>query len=75
MGNTISENKKPVDFQNIIDTIATYYILTMDFKNLSKLSEKEHCDKMLVLTSDIIGKYFTLQHLIQLPVMLANKIK
>ena len=63
MGNTISENKKPVDFQNIIDTIATYYILTMDFKNLSKLSEKEHCDKMLVLTSDIIGKYFTLQQI------------
>ena len=63
MGNNISENKKPVDFQNIIDTIATYYILTMDFKNLSKLSEKEHCDKMLVLTSDIISKYFTLQQI------------
>ncbi len=59
----MSENKKPVDFKNIIDTIATYYILTMDFKNLSKLSEKEHCDKMLVLTSDIIGKYFTLQQI------------
>jgi hypothetical protein len=63
MGNKISENKKPEDFKNIIDTIATYYILTMDFKNLSKLSEKEHCDKMLVLTSDIIGKYFTLQQI------------
>ena len=63
MGNKISENKKPADFKNIIDTIATYYILTMDFKNLSKLSEKEHCDKMLVLTSDIIGKYFTLQQI------------
>ena len=35
----------------------------MDFKNLSKLSEKEHCDKMLILTSDIIGKYFTLQQI------------
>ena len=63
MGNYISTKKEPVDFQNIIDTIATYYILTMDFKNLSKLSEKEHCDKMLVLTSDIIGKYFTLQQI------------
>jgi len=63
MGNKISENKKPADLKNIIDTIATYYILTMDFKNLSKLSEKEHCDKMLVLTSDIIGKYFTLQQI------------
>ena len=63
MGNKSFENKKPEDFKTIIDTIATYYILTMDFKNLSKLSEKEHCDKMLILTSDIIGKYFTLQQI------------
>ena len=63
MGNKISENKKPADFKNIIDTIATYYILTLDFKNLSKFAEKEECDKMLVLTSDIIGKYFTLQQI------------
>ena len=39
---------------DIIDYIATYYILTMDFKSLSKLCEKEYCDKLVVLTSDII---------------------
>jgi hypothetical protein len=31
----------------------------MDFKSLSKLSEKEYCNKLVVLTSDIIERYFT----------------
>jgi hypothetical protein len=30
----------------------------MDFKSLSKLSEKEYCDKLVVLTSDIIKRHF-----------------
>ena len=56
-------DKKPNDknFNNlyeIIDYIATYYILTMDFKSLTKLSEKEYCDNLVVLTSDIIKRSF-----------------
>ena len=62
MGNSSSSNIKPQkDFDNfydIIDYIATYYILTMDFKSLSKLSEKAYCDKLVILTSDIIERYF-----------------
>ena len=64
MGNSSSTtSNKSVDknfenFYEIIDYIATYYILTMDFKSLSKLSEKEYCDNLVVLTSDIIQKYF-----------------
>ncbi|MFY7729343.1 MAG: hypothetical protein ACOVRN_07495 [Flavobacterium sp.] len=30
----------------------------MDFQSLSKLSEKAYCDKLVVLTSDIIERYF-----------------
>ena len=60
--NTTNSNKTPEkDFQNfyeVIDYIATYYILTMDFKSLSKLTEKAYCDKLVVLTSDIIERYF-----------------
>ena len=48
------------NFYDVIDYIATYYILTMDFKSLSKLSEKAYCDKLVVLTSDIIERYFTI---------------
>jgi hypothetical protein len=64
MGNSPSKsNNDPTkqDFQNIyevIDYIATYYILTMDFKSLSKLAEKEYCDKLVILTSDIIQRHF-----------------
>ena len=65
MGNTSSSNnsnksaKNEFDnFYDIIDYVATYYILTMDFKSLSKLAEKEYCDKLVILTSDIIKKYF-----------------
>jgi len=66
MGNISSSNNskntsetKFDNFYDVIDYIATYYILTMDFKSLSKLSEKEYCDKLVVLTSDIIQKHFT----------------
>jgi hypothetical protein len=67
MGNTTSSNsnnsnksaeKEFDNFYDIIDYIATYYILTMDFKSLSKLSEKAYCDKLVILTSDIIERYF-----------------
>ena len=64
MGNTTSSNsnksaeKEFKNFYDVIDYIATYYILTMDFKSLSKLSEKAYCDKLVILTSDIIQRYF-----------------
>jgi predicted DNA-binding protein len=64
MGNSASSNsnksaeKEFSNFYDIIDYIATYYILTMDFKSLSKLCEKEYCDKLVILTSDIIKRYF-----------------
>ena len=51
-------DKKFDNFYDVIDYIATYYILTMDFKSLSKLSEKTYCDKLVVLTSDIIERHF-----------------
>jgi hypothetical protein len=63
MGNISSSTSKNEDkefknFYDVIDYIATYYILTMDFKSLSKLSEKAYCDKLVILTSDIIERHF-----------------
>ena len=63
MGNSVSSNsndpnKEFKNFYEVIDYISTYYILTMDFKSLSKLSEKAYCDKLVILTSDIIERYF-----------------
>ena len=69
MGNFISSNsnskisipadKKFGNFYEIIDYIATYYILTMDFKSMENLAQKDYCDKLVVLTSDIINKHFS----------------
>jgi hypothetical protein len=54
-----SDELKPKSISQILDYIATYYILTMDFKSLRKLYDKEYCDKLVILTSDIIQRYFT----------------
>jgi len=61
MGNTTSYlqkggNKK---LDDALDYIATYYILTMDFKSLTQLYKMEYCNELLVLTSDIINRYFS----------------
>ena len=50
---------KPKSISQILDYVSTYYILTMDFKSLRKLYEKEYCDKLVILTSDIVQRYFT----------------
>ena len=69
MGNSISlysniqsggsEEEKLITLGDTLDFIASYYILTMDFKSLSQLHEKKYCDELVVLTSDIINKYFS----------------
>ena len=64
MGNIFSSNQpkddlKPKNISQMVDYIATYYILTMNFESLSKLNEKTYCDNLVVLTSDIIERYFT----------------
>jgi hypothetical protein len=66
MGNQLSNIKKessdelkPKSISQILDYISTYYIVTADFKSLRKLYEKEYCDKLVILTSDIVERYFT----------------
>ena len=74
MGNQFSTNTKeerqegqeeidlsqPRTSYEIIDYIATYYILTADFVSLTRLQlSKEYCDNLVILTSDIIDRYFT----------------
>ncbi len=70
MGNQFSTNSnEPIDIDDIskpkssyeiIDFIATHFILTADFVSLTRLnSNKEYCDNLVILTSDIINRYFT----------------
>jgi hypothetical protein len=55
----ISDVKPNKDVNEIMDYIATNYILSMDFESLKKLYNKNYCDNLVVLTSDIVQKYFT----------------
>ena len=67
MGNTNSTNSpntnnpgnKTGNFYEIIDYIASHYILTMDFESLKKLSQKEYCNKLVIITADIIKDHFS----------------
>jgi hypothetical protein len=54
-----SKEIKQIPLEETIDYIATHYILTSDFQSLRKLNEKSYCEKMIVLTSDIINKKFS----------------
>lgn len=54
-----SSEEKVITLSDTLDFIASYYILTMDFKTLSQLHEKKYCDELVVLTSNIINKYFS----------------
>jgi hypothetical protein len=63
MGNhqssSTKSSNKDIKSSELIDYIATHYILTMDFQSLVKLYDKEYCNNLVVLTSTIIDKYFT----------------
>jgi hypothetical protein len=57
--NDTSNPFNPSDINEIIDYIAGYYILTMDFESLNKLLKKKYCDDLIILTSNIMEKYLT----------------
>ena len=56
---TDKNNKNFSNFYEMVDYIASYYILTLDFQSLQQLSQKEYCDKLVILTADIIKQQFT----------------
>jgi len=66
------EEKQFNNFYQVIDYIATHYILTMNFKSLRQLSQKEYCDKLVILTSEIIEKYFNEKEVTYLAQKLKN---
>lgn len=57
-----TDSTNPVSSDNMplykkIDYIASDYILSSDFKSLQHLKEKDYCNKIVVITSDILEKY------------------
>ena len=57
--NPLSKELPSMPIRDMVDYIASYYILTMDFASLNKLLNKKYCDKMIILTADIISAHVT----------------
>ena len=59
MGNQKSSLKKQkvgdINILRLMDTIASKYILTQNFRDLKKLDDKKYCDELTILTSEIIN--------------------
>ena len=54
-----TDKLKPKSISQILDYIASHYIVTSDFSSLKNLYKKDYCDKLVILTSDIIQRNFT----------------
>jgi len=46
-------------FFHTLDFIACHYIFTTNFENMTKLYDKQYCDELVILTGDIINKYYS----------------
>jgi len=75
MGNTQGKGdptkEKGKSLNEIINFIATNYILTQSFEDLELLKDPAYCDKLIVVTSDVLNKYLTKMDV----TYLAQKIK
>lgn len=54
MGNQFSNEKK--DFATTLDFIASKYILSQNFIDMKNLGDIAHCNKLIVMTADMIEK-------------------
>lgn len=58
-GDSNTKEEEIITLSDSLDFIATYYILTTNFQSLRQLNEKKYCTDLVVLTSDIINRYFS----------------
>ena len=58
--NNIQEDPDIVNmkFHTVIDYVAAKFITKASFKDLQNLQKKEYCNKMIILTSKIVEKFF-----------------
>ena len=59
MGNTTSTTENKSNLATEIDRIASNYILSMNYEDMNKLSAKDHCDKLMILTAKILDQNLT----------------
>lgn len=47
------------DLSQVMNFIATHYILTQSFEDLQALKNEKYCDDLILVTSDVLNKYLT----------------
>ena len=77
MGNVLQNNTNEkididkIPIEQMIDYIATNYILTTNFTGLKKLYDQQYCNKLVILTSEILDKNFSYNEI----TYISNRIK
>ena len=56
-GESKLDEKDPKGLVSIINYVATNYILTQSFQDLRKLADTKYCDKLVIMTSDVLNNY------------------
>lgn len=54
----MGKGQSKLSFYDEVDMIASKYILSLDFQHLQHLQEPEVCDKMIIITKDILNSHF-----------------
>jgi hypothetical protein len=75
MGSYISKEEN-IPFNNLfemMDFIATNYILSANYQTLIKLTNKEHCDRLFETTSSILDENFSKEQIEQMSKRISNK--
>jgi len=52
-----NDGKSQKNLTDVIDYLATDYILTQSFQDMVNLRDPKYCNDLVILTSDIIGEY------------------
>ena len=58
MGNVQTTDGSNKSLKQIVDFVATNYILTQNFQDMRKLSDMKYCNKLVILTSKVIANKF-----------------
>ena len=58
-GETVKEAEKGKSLNEIIHFIASNYILSQSFTDMESLKDEKYCDQLIIVTSDVLGKYLT----------------
>ena len=57
------DKDRDIQFLRLIDSIASKYILTQNFYELKNLQNTDYCNKLTILTSDILANRLTIQEI------------